>query len=101
MQCEESEHHDNSDSDLSAPEDPFVAEGLSSSSDPDVATSIAPLQTSTCANRLQAGKAHCENLKEKLFHSKAHHIHHNRRTRAEQHGLVVHLSNSDSDSDIE
>ena len=63
MQCEEHEQHlDNSDSDLSAaPEDPFIAEGLSSSSDPDIVTAANPSQTSTWhaghANRLQIGKA--------------------------------------------
>jgi hypothetical protein len=99
MQCEENERHlDNSDSDLSAPEDPFIAEGLSSSSDPDVATTTAPSQI-THANRLQAGKAHRERLKEKLFHSKARRVHRNGRRRAERRG--VHLSNSDSDSDME
>ena len=59
MQCEEHEQHlDNSDSDLSAaPEDPFIAEGLSSSSDPDIVTAANPSQMSTQraghANRLQ------------------------------------------------
>jgi hypothetical protein len=99
MQCEEDERHlDNSDSDLSAPEDPFIAEGLSSSDDPDVATMTAPSQI-TRANRLQAGKVHRERLKEKLFRSKARRAHHNGRRRAERCG--VHLSNSDSDSDME
>ena len=96
MQCEENERHlDNSDSNLSAPEDPFIAEGLSSS-DPDIVTATNPSQTSTCTNRLQIGKAHREKLKEKLFHSKAHYR--NRCTHAKQCG--VYLSNLSSDSDV-
>jgi hypothetical protein len=71
MQCEENERHfDNSDSNLSAPDDPFIAEGLSSSSDPEIATVTAP-RASQMPNRLQIGKAHREKLKEKLFRSKA------------------------------
>ncbi|KAF8224688.1 hypothetical protein L208DRAFT_1510240, partial [Tricholoma matsutake] len=73
MQCEEHEWQlDNLNADLSSPEDPFIAEGLSSSTDSDTAAPIARSQTNTRASRLQAGKVHRENLKEKLFKSKAH-----------------------------
>ncbi|KAF8231832.1 hypothetical protein L208DRAFT_1275302, partial [Tricholoma matsutake] len=78
MQCKECKwQYDNDvNSDLSAPKDPFIAEGLSSSSDSDVATTM-PLPRSTIpATHLRAGKAHCENLKEKLFRSKARRAHH-------------------------
>jgi hypothetical protein len=100
MQCEENERRfDNADSDLSAPEDPFIAEGLSSSSDAD-RTAPSRIRTDcTRANRLQIGKAHREKLKEALFCSKARRVHRNRRTHAERHG--VHLSNSDSDADMD
>jgi hypothetical protein len=101
MQCEENERHlDNSDSDLSAPEDPFIAEGLSSSSDPDIMTVTNPSQTSTTrANRLQTGKAHRERLKEKLFHSKARYR--SRRAHAQRRGLYLLNLSSDSDMLVE
>jgi hypothetical protein len=59
MQCEERERQlDDHDSDLSAPEDPFIAEGLSSSDDSDIATTITPHRINTPVNCLQVGKAH-------------------------------------------
>jgi hypothetical protein len=82
---------------LSASEDPFIVEGLSSSSDPDIVIATNPSQTSTRANRIQIGKAHCEKLNEKLFCSKARYCT-SQRTHAEQCG--VYLSNLSSDSDM-
>lgn len=100
MQCEERERQlDNYDSDLSAPEDPFIAEGLSSSDDSDIAATVTPPQNNTPVNRLQAGKAHRENLKERLFHAKARRARHIARSRAQRRG--VHISDLDSDSDME
>jgi hypothetical protein len=99
MQCEEYERHlDRSDSDHSSPEDPFIAKGLSSASDSDITTIFTPQRINSRTTRLQAGKAHRENLKAKLFHSKARRVQRNIRIRAE--GCGVHVS-ADSDSDIE
>jgi hypothetical protein len=78
MQCKEEERQldaSESASDLFASEDPFVAEGLSSSSDSEVntmtvTTSIPPRAGPT--THLQAGKAHREKLKEQLFCAKMH-----------------------------
>jgi hypothetical protein len=77
MQCKECEWQlDNHDSDLSAPEDPFIAEGLSLSDDSDIAMTITPPRINTHVNHLQAGKAHQENLKERLFCSNIHQARH-------------------------
>jgi len=100
MQHEEKEwQQDNSDSDLSTPEDPFVAEGLSS--DPelsDVNTTIPP-RINTPATRLRAGKGHHERLKTWLFRAKINQASWNARSRAERYR--VEDSDMDSDSDME
>jgi hypothetical protein len=62
MQCKEYERRlDRSDSGHSSPEDPFVAEGLSSPSDSDAARTSFPRRTNR-PTRLEAGKAHREKL---------------------------------------
>jgi len=82
MQCEEQERHD--DPNLSPPEDPFIVEGLSSSADSDV----HPTPTSTnSSQRLPAGKAHREKLKERLFHAKMRQASRVARSRAERLGV--------------
>jgi hypothetical protein len=66
MQCEEDERIDDDDGQH---EDPFIAEGLSSSSSDD---DTPPLQPSRNPNlqRLQAAKAQRESLKRALFRAK-------------------------------
>ncbi len=71
MQHEEKERLlENSDLDANF-EDPFIAEGLSSSSDHNV-TVLPPVVSNAALARLRAGKAHCENLKRQLFRAKEH-----------------------------
>ena len=103
MQCEERERQlDASDSDLSPPEDPFIAGGLSSSSELDAGANTTVSQpqhngaTYSHTQRLQAGKAHHEKLKKELFRAKMHKVHRRAQFRAEQYG--VHGSELDSDS---
>ena len=68
MQCKERERE--IDSNVSAPEDPFITEGLSSSSNSDVVAALPP-QVCNPATCLQAGKAHHEALKDCLFQVEA------------------------------
>ena len=101
MQCEEYESRlDRSNSDCSPHKDPFVAEGLSSSSDSDVATSFAPRRINTRPSRLEAGKAHHERLKTQLFRSKTRYAQHNTCICTKQRGIYVSVD-SDSDSEME
>jgi hypothetical protein len=65
MQCEADERSD--DESDAVMQDPFIMEGLSSDSDSD---SIHPPER-TGITRLQGGKAHRQQLKEKLFRAKA------------------------------
>jgi hypothetical protein len=68
MQCEEDEHTDNG----SEYEDPFIAEGLSSSSSDDDGDSAPLPRPSQNANlqRLRVAKAQREKLKRALFRAK-------------------------------
>lgn len=83
MQCEEQEqrlHAGDRD-------DPFIAEGLSSS-DSDI-DPPAPSRVNTHPTRLREGKTHRENLKMQLFRSKARRVRYAARLRAERHGLEL------------
>ena len=84
MRCEEQEQQiDRFDTDR---EDPFIAEGLSSSSDSDIGSTMPPRVNASSAH-LRAGKIHCENLKAQLFRSKARHTWQAAQLRAERHGV--------------
>lgn len=83
MRCEEQERE--LDPSIADRDDPFIAEGLSSS-DPDINPS-APSQVNTHPARLQAGKIHRENLKTQLFRSKTRRVRRAAQLRAERLGV--------------
>lgn len=68
MKCEADERHAN-DADDDQEDDPFIAEGLTSSSKSDNITNV-PLHSAPNQDRLQAGKARREVLKWALFCAK-------------------------------
>jgi len=71
MQCEDDDRSDDGDDEDDAVMlDPFIVEELSSASDLD---HNIPLPSQSSRTRLQAGKYHCQKLKERLFQAKARH----------------------------
>jgi hypothetical protein len=85
MQCEEEERGDSSD-DEAAMADPFIDEGLSSSSNS--SANEAPQQRSRGNNpRLQSGKAKRESLKRALFKAKERRMQNRARRQREELGL--------------
>ena len=69
MECEEKERLDDGDHD-GIDADPFIAEGLSSSSDSDNNANQLPVNQRPTGTRLQAGKRFRQQLKDTLFCAK-------------------------------
>jgi len=69
MQCEEDERSDDED-DAIVDMDPFIAEGLLSSSDSDDNANRLPENRRPTGTRLQAGKEFRRQLKDSLFRAK-------------------------------
>jgi hypothetical protein len=89
---EEEQHLNNPDFDkLAEITDPFIEEGLTTTSESDTAPYIPHLRMLT---RLQLAKKRREELKEKLFHSKLKKAQHATRARCRE--LGVQLSSSES-----
>jgi hypothetical protein len=89
---EEERHLNDPDFDkLAEIEDPFIEDGLTTTSESDTASHIPHLRMLT---RLQLAKKRREELKEKLFRSKLKKA--QRSTRARRHELGIQLSSSES-----
>lgn len=94
MQCEDEERGTGSD-DEAAMADPFILEGLSSSSDSS-ANEAPQIRGRGNQTRLQTGKAKRESLKQALFKAKERRVRRRERRRREQLGI----SSESGDSDV-